>query len=338
MATSRQALTPTRVPILALMSDDLLEPVGLGATESALYLHVLSAPRSTTAQLAEAVASTPAGIRTALGRLVTTGLVTRLAGSPVRYTAAPPEVAMDALAAQRQQEMDRLRGRIRDLAAQFQGLGPSRSAELVELIEGQDAMRHRAEQLQLGAQHEILIIDCPPYFDDPTANPIEFQLLGRGVAYRALYDAPGLEGAARMNFVLKCIAAGEQARSLPSVRMKMLVADRRYAMIPLSFESTESTAALWVRPSPLLTALVTCFDLLWERATPLAPGQQTGELDDRDKELLAMLASGMKDAAIVRSLGITQRTMTRRIGHILTALNAQTRFQAGLQAARRGWL
>ncbi|GAA2747598.1 MULTISPECIES: helix-turn-helix transcriptional regulator [Kitasatospora] len=320
------------------MSDDLLEPVGLGATESALYLHVLSAPRSTAAQLAEALGSTTAGIRTALGRLVTTGLVTRLAGSPVRYTAAPPEVAMDALAAQRQQEMDRLRARVRELAVKFEGLGPSKSAELVELIEGQEAMRHRAEQLQLGAQEEILIIDCPPYFDDPTANPIEFQLLARGVGYRALYDAPGLEGAARMGFVLECIAAGEQARSLPMVRMKMLVADRRYAMIPLSFEATESTAALWVRPSPLLTALVTCFDLLWERATPLASGQQNGELDDRDRELLAMLASGMKDAAIVRSLGITQRTMTRRIGHILTALNAQTRFQAGLQAARRGWL
>jgi len=30
--------------------------------------------------------------------------------------------------------------------------------------------------------------------------------------------------------------------------------------------------------------------------------------------------------------------MTRRVGHILTVLDARTRFQAGLQAARRGWL
>ncbi|MEV4556855.1 helix-turn-helix domain-containing protein [Kitasatospora sp. NPDC049285] len=320
------------------MSDDLLEPVGLGALESALYLRVLAAPRSTAAQLADAVDALPSALRAALHRLVASGLVTRLAGSPTRYTAAPPEVAVDALAAQRQQELDRLRTRVRELARQYEALGPSKSAELVELVEGQDAMRHRAEQLQLGAQEEVLIIDCPPYFDDPVANPVELQLLSRGVAYRALYDAPGLESAARMDFLLHCIQAGEQARSLPSVRMKMLVADRRCAMIPLSFESTESTAALWVRHSPLLTALVTCFDLLWERATPLAADRPGGGLDDRDRELLTMMAAGMKDAAIVRSLGITQRTMTRRISHLLDELNAQTRFQAGLQAARRGWL
>ncbi|GAA2118416.1 hypothetical protein GCM10009759_65690 [Kitasatospora saccharophila] len=209
---------------------------------------------------------------------------------------------------------------------------------MVELVEGQDALRHRAEQLQLGAQQEILAIDCPPYFDSPTDNPIEFQLLARGVECRVLYDAPGLESADKREFVLRCVDAGEQARSLPSVRMKMLVADRRCAMIPLSFEATESTAALWIRPSPLLTALVTCFDLLWERATPLAADRPRDELDDKDRELLAMMAAGAKDAAIARSLGITQRTMTRRIAQLMGELNAQTRFQAGLQAAKRGWL
>ncbi|WP_099904401.1 LuxR C-terminal-related transcriptional regulator [Streptomyces sp. TLI_171] len=209
---------------------------------------------------------------------------------------------------------------------------------MVEPVEGQDALRHRAEQLQLGAQQEVLAIDCPPYFDSPTDNPIEFQLLARGVECRVLYDAPGLESSTRMDFVMRCVEAGEQARSLPSVRMKMLVADRRCAMIPLSFEATESTAALWIRPSPPLTALVTCFDLLWERATPLAAARATGELDDRDRELLALLAAGAKDAAIARSLGLTPRTMTRRIAQLMTELNARTRFQGGLQAARRGRL
>ena len=70
--------------MLGAMSDDpsdaLLEPVGLGAAESALYLCVLSAPRGTTAELAAAVESTPARIRPCLRRLVDSGLVTRLTG------------------------------------------------------------------------------------------------------------------------------------------------------------------------------------------------------------------------------------------------------------------
>ena len=154
-----------------------------------------------------------------------------------------------------------------------------------------------------------------------------------------IYDVVSLEG--RMPFVQDCIDAGEQARSCSKVRMKMVIADRRAAMIPLNFEATESTSRLFVlHPSPLLTALVTCFDLLWERATPLAVSKNgaAGSLTTADRELLSMLAAGMKDATITRALGITQRTMTRRVAQLMASLDAKTRFQAGLQAGKRGWL
>lgn len=320
------------------MADGFLAPLGLGEIESALYLHLLSAPRSTAAQLAALDGSTAARIRPGLGRLADAGLITRLAGSPVRYVAAPPEAAVGSLATRRQHELEELRAHVRSLALRFQGADAGHPSELVELVEGREAQLNRVEQMQLGAEEEMQVIDCPPYFSSPGINPIEFQLLRRGISCRVIYDAPSLEG--RMPFVQECIAAGEEARSLPSVRMKMLIADRRGAMIPLNFESTESMAALFVHPSPLLTALVTCFDLLWERATPLAVSRKgaAGSLAPADRELLSMLAAGMKDATITRALGITQRTMTRRVAHLMAALDAKTRFQAGLQAAKRGWL
>jgi sugar-specific transcriptional regulator TrmB/DNA-binding CsgD family transcriptional regulator len=307
------------------MPDILLEPVGLGATESALYVRVLSAPRSTTAQLAEAVGMTPARIRPGLRRLVDSGLVTRLSGSPARWTAAPPQIAVDALAAERHRQLEQLRSQVSTLAAALPGARTGDGGDLVELVEGQAQMRHRVEQMQLGARREMRVVDCPPYFDSPVANPIEFQLLRRGVACRVIYDASGLDG--------------EEARTLPSIQLKMLIADRDSAMIPMDLGPNPPTAAIFVRASPLLTALATCFDLLWVRATPLASTVACGEeLDQRDRELLVMLASGMKDSSIIRALGITQRTVPRRVGHILSVLDAQTRFQAGIQAARRGWL
>lgn len=322
------------------MSDALLEPVGLGAIESALYLRVLSTPRCTTAQLAEAVGASPAQVRPGLRRLVEAGLISRIAGRPARYTAAPPGVAFDALADRRHRELEELRGHIRELAVRFQGATASGPGDLIELVEGPLAMRDRVEQLQLGAKREMLVIDCPPYFSaTANDNPIEDQLLRRGVECRVIYDAAALEMPGRMEFVWACVAKGEQARSLPSARLKMLVADRSSAMIPLVFEAAESSAAITVRPSPLLTAIVTCFDLLWERAAPIGVSAPSDSpLDERDRELLSMLASGMKDAAIIRALGITQRTMTRRVAQLMALLGAQTRFQAGLQATRRGWL
>ncbi|GAA1952434.1 helix-turn-helix domain-containing protein [Kitasatospora viridis] len=318
----------------------LLAPVGLGAVESALYLAVLAAPRATATELARAVGATPARVRGCLRRLLEAGLVTRLAGTPARYTAAPPDAAIGALVTGRQHDLERFRARAHELTAHLrstQSAGPN--AQFAEVIEGPALIRHRVEQMQLGAQREMKVVDCPPYFDNPVANPIEFQLLRRGVACQVIYDASGLESRPRLEFTAACIAAGEQARTLPSVRMKMLIADQQEAMIPLGFGTAEPTTALFVRPSPLLTVLLTCFDLLWERAAPItATGTAPELLDRRDLELLTMLAGGAKDAAIIRALGITQRTLTRRVGRLLTLLDARTRFQAGLQASRRGWL
>jgi DNA-binding NarL/FixJ family response regulator len=88
-----------------------------------------------------------------------------------------------------------------------------------------------------------------------------------------------------------------------------------------------------------VAALVRLFELLWEQACPLPrwrpedPVATTGALD---VELLRLLATGMKDEAIARDLGISLRTLGRRMATLLERLGARTRFQAGLQSARKG--
>ena len=44
------------------------------------------------------------------------------------------------------------------------------------------------------------------------------------------------------------------------------------------------------------------------------------------------------DATVARRVGVSQRTFDRRVRSVMDRLNAQTRFQAGVLAARRGWL
>lgn len=61
-------------------------------------------------------------------------------------------------------------------------------------------------------------------------------------------------------------------------------------------------------------------------------------LDQRDREILALMVSGAADAAIARQVGISQRTVERRVRRLLDLAGAGTRFQAGVQAARRGWV
>ena len=54
--------------------------------------------------------------------------------------------------------------------------------------------------------------------------------------------------------------------------------------------------------------------------------------------LLRQLAAGAKDEQIARTLGIGLRTVRRRVADLMIELGADTRFQAGVEAARRGWL
>ena len=57
-----------------------------------------------------------------------------------------------------------------------------------------------------------------------------------------------------------------------------------------------------------------------------------------DTEVLALLAVGMKDDAIARQLGLSPRTVQRRVQELCERLGARTRFHAGFLAAQHDLL
>ena len=50
--------------------------------------------------------------------------------------------------------------------------------------------------------------------------------------------------------------------------------------------------------------------------------------------LLQQLAAGAKDEQIARTLGLSLRTVRRRVADLMIELGADTRFQAGVEAVR----
>ena len=119
------------------------------------------------------------------------------------------------------------------------------------------------------------------------------------------------------------------------------MADQRWGLVPVH-RGDETTRAVLVRNSPMLDALQAMFDVYWCRALPLRCAEDTAEpeptVEQVDRALLTLLAAGITDQAIAHHLGLGLRTVQRRISTLMRQLGAQTRFQAGLQAARRGLL
>ncbi|WP_030899699.1 helix-turn-helix domain-containing protein [Streptomyces sp. NRRL F-5126] len=323
----------------------LLKPVGLGPVESDVYLHLLSHAHAAVPGIAGALGLTAPRVRTALSRLTSAGLANRLIGRPARYVAAPPEVALDSLVLHHHQVLDELRAQARELSLRAKVAAGTQPGDLIEVLDGADAVLRTLTRLELGARHEVCIIDAPPYLSPGTLNTNELQALARGVAYRGIYHAPTLAAPGTLRLLDRYLAEGEQARTLPDIRMKMLIADGELAVVPISFTGDDAATRLLVRPSPVLDALKLAFEALWNRATPVgrasaedAPSGGGHPLSPRDLAILRLLASGAKDRSIARALDVTERTVERRVAEIVRMLDASTRFQAGVQAAARGWL
>jgi Sugar-specific transcriptional regulator TrmB/Bacterial regulatory proteins, luxR family len=337
----------------------MLDAVGLSAEQQAVYLALLEISPATTAQLRDRVPG--ARIRPAIAALETAGLISRLTGQPARYQPAPPDMALEVLVRAREQELQRVRLEVARLAERFRGGRDTASPEeVVEVVTTRDATLQRWEQVQRSARHEVRSFDRPPYASDVLVNDAERDGLAAGVVFRAVYARAGLELPGRLAAMRRLVQAGEQARVTADLPVKMFLADDAIGLIPLERPDRADSAdsALVIHSSSLLDTLSALFEMVWAAAVPVSFGaaddedepagaeedQETGKRGawpgggDERRTLLGLLAAGLTDEAIGRQLGWHPRTVQRHVRRLMTELGAQTRFQAGLQAAHRGWL
>ncbi|MFD4691256.1 helix-turn-helix domain-containing protein [Streptomyces sp. NPDC058463] len=312
-----------------------LTAAGIEPFDESVYRAILVRHTAGPADIAADLGSTPERTGRALDRLRDNGLVGRLSGTRRRYAAIDPNGAVDALVRARTAELDGVRSAAGELSRLF-ATARQGSSEQVEVVDGSEALGRWFVRLQQEARSEVITLDRPPYALT-TSNPVESAALSRGVRYRAVYAPEALEWPGVLGDIRELVAHGEHARVLPGLRIKLAIADRRLALMPLTLDFTENVRAAVIRPSALLDGLIDYWELCWRTATPLdAPVDDP--LGAEDRQMLTLLVSGLKDEAIARQLGWSVRTMRRRISRLHEQLGAANRFQAGVIAARRGWI
>ncbi|MEV5463379.1 LuxR C-terminal-related transcriptional regulator [Streptomyces sp. NPDC002788] len=135
-------------------------------------------------------------------------------------------------------------------------------------------------------------------------------------------------------------SVGGETRTAPTVPMRMILCDHEAAVIPLDADDSRK-GALLIRYPSMVRALEELFDLVWENARPLgtvARDASENAPTDRDAALLRMLAAGLTDEGIARKMGVSLRTIRRNTAELQKRLGVQSRFQAGAEAVRRGWM
>ena len=202
-------------------------------------------------------------------------------------------------------------------------------------VGGMDAVRTTISRALHTAGSELCLQLCSS-LDERRLMPhsLMVEAVARGVRLRVLHDQRGGNAAAR-----QIAATGAEVRLAARIPSRMLIADRRVALVLPPPDATSHAPAIAVGRSALLTALVEQYELLWEispRADGPAPARS--RVTGRDAEILGLLASGLTDDAVAAQLGTSARTIRRRVAGLMRESAASTRFQAGVEAVRRGWL
>ncbi|WP_030901949.1 TrmB family transcriptional regulator [Streptomyces sp. NRRL F-5126] len=339
----------------------MLEVLGLGAPEEAVYTALLARPSASAQELARQAGLGEAEADRILRDLSGRGLlsvVTEAASCPAepgagrrpaRYRLTPPSVALAPLLVEQRGALQRAETAYAQLTEQYRN-SPAQTADgVVEVVVGVDQVAHRFHQLQCGAQRELLVFLVGPPVAVPRedSDSSEGSALRRGVDFRVVATRDYLGSHDMVREAREAVRGGLELRMAESLPLKMVVSDRERAMVPLDVSVPgDEPSAIVVHRSGLLTALAQLFEREWAHARPMytaTAGVCEEPVDDQqptegELEVLALLLAGISDRRVASQLGLSLRTVERRVRRLTELAGGGSRLQLGWHAARAGWL
>ena len=319
----------------------VLAPWGFDERDEVVYRAVLRRPGVTVDALADELALPVEDVLRTTRKLIR-GRLIRRRGHGV--AGLRPDVALSTLAREAEAELSRRREELDHmettivqfmhdhvLGEQDRGAPPG-----AEIVTGGEEVHRQVCELVSVPTGEVLGMLRPPMGTVSPPVPGRGAPPGSPVPMRVLctQDVLACPTGGQLPMLEAAMAAGV-ARVGIRLPMKMLRVRGGGAIVPLDWEHQRPDEVLVVRSPALLSALATLFDLIWEQSVPV--GRRAGE-SRYDEALLQLLADGLQDDAVAAKLGVSVRTVRRRVAELLEDLGARTRFQAGVQAARRGLL
>jgi sugar-specific transcriptional regulator TrmB len=257
-----------------MMDDAEITPlVSLGLTryEASAYLALTRRVRATGAEVARLAALPRQRIYDVLDGLVARGLASVEPGRPARYTAVAPDEAVGGLLAAQREALAQLE---RDAAETVARLTPAYHAgreetdplNYIEVLREPAAIGRRFAELEASVEREILVFTKPPYAVDPADNVAGVQLLARGVEARSVYERSVYDDPATVDAVRRFIAAGEQARVVDELPLKLVVFDERIALFTMEdpVAVTPGLTIMVIEHPALATLLKLAFERVWE--------------------------------------------------------------------------
>lgn len=326
-----------------------LQALGISADAATVYLALVAEPSASLADLAERSGLRDDEISDVVAQLTYLGLIE--SAHPGHTTEgdvrlADPDLAFSASLRQReaelvrqQQELAEARATIAAAAATYQG-SAGHLERCARPIAGQQEALDIARRLIAGAVDECLIAfpDLLGTFGEADAELTDLASRGARVAIICADAARSSPARAHLD---RLEHAGAQVRTLPMVTVSLISGTPPPMALVWPGAPELSTSTVLARDPVFVRAIAGIFESYWDVATPLEkalpPDPETG-LTPGDHALLTMLACGLSGETAARRLGSSLTTVRRQIAHLKDVLDAESLFQAGCLAAKRGWV
>ena len=315
----------------------------------AVYRAMIAHPQDGPPELAARLRVSEEDVRAALERLSEMALVRTSEQTPSRPRPVSPYLGVEILLAHQQAELAALQERQRTLQELASRLTIEQTRredcdrdEPLQLLEGLDSIRDHLEALNGQVREE-----CLTFAPGGPQTPANMQasrelcrrLLDRGVRVRTVYLDSIRRDPMTLAHAQWLTEMGGQIRTVPALPNRMVVFDRKIALVAADAQNTANGAVI-ATVQGVVDALLALFDSYWEAGQPLdeAPARTPGGLNRQQLEALRLMAQGRTDESIAKHLEVSTRTARRITTGILTHLGARSRFQAGVHAVQQGHL
>jgi DNA-binding CsgD family transcriptional regulator len=327
----------------------MLEALGVSLDAEAVYRAMLAEPRIGVTQIAERLGWPVGRVRDGLDELARLSLLRPSWESPGSLRLVSPEVGLSSLLAEqeaelieRQRQIAASRAAVAAVVADYADLHPSRQHSDIEQLVGIDAVRSWLEERAHAGVGEVLTFSPGGPLSEQSmqaSRPLNEEALERGTQMRTIYLDSARNDPATLAYLRWLAEAGGQVRTAPTLPLRMVIFDRRQALIPVNPEHSTSGAVVQRGPG-MVAALCALFDQIWQTAKPVGQERQRDDqgLTRQEQAVITLLAEGWTDDVIARKLGVSVRTSRRITAELTQRLGARSRFQAGARAVERGWI
>lgn len=216
----------------------------------------------------------------------------------------------------------------------------SAAGVLVERVDDPAAMREFTAELIAGTRREVCsTLPAGPYPLSMLRSSwaSDTALLTAGVSVPVIYQADAARAPDVLRYLTEFAAAGAKVRVARRVTHRTIIVDRHVVVVAVR-PDVMRVPFLVVREPALVTSFREQFTALWRSAHSVGVEPEDSLADESVREILAILKSGATDEVAARQLGVSDRTIRRRVAAVLDLLGASSRFEAGVKAVESGWI